>query len=122
MGNQPGSMILLVRPDGAGGIGVQLPCRDTAFGARQLSGGEGFADEGADTSLVGWFGSEKYSQRDGFSVWKGSDVVRREGARAWVVPVPAEGNRYCAAECVRTAIGLHSDNRVVSIGLASHRR
>jgi hypothetical protein len=115
-------MILLVRPDGAGGIGAQLPCRDTAFGAGQLSGGEGFADQGADASLVGWFGSEKYSQRDGFSVWKGSNVVRRERARAWVVPVPAERNRYCAAECVRTAVGLHCDNRVVSIGLASHRR
>src|ERR1700722_10660728 len=107
-------MILLARPGGSGGIVAQLPCRDTAFGAGQLSGGEGYADQGADASLVGRFGSEKYSQRDGFSVWKGSDVVRRERARAWVVPVPAER--------VRTAVGLHCNNRVVSIGLASHRR
>ena len=115
-------MILLVRPDGAGGIGAQLPCRDTAFGAGQLSGGEGFADQGADASLIGQFGGEKYSQRDGFSVWKGSDVVRRKRARAWVIPVPAERNRYCAAESVRTAAGLHRHNRVVSISLADHRQ
>jgi folate-dependent tRNA-U54 methylase TrmFO/GidA len=61
-------MVLFVGADGARGCSAQLPSRETAIGAGQLSGGEGFADQSADASLVGWFGSEKYSQRDGFSV------------------------------------------------------
>lgn len=122
MGDQSGSMALLLGSDVAGGGRAQLPRRDTAFGASQLPGGEGLADQGADASLVSRFGSEKDSQRDGFTVWKGSDMVRRERARWWVVPVPAQCDCDCAAEGVRTAAGLHRDNRVVSISLPDHRQ
>ena len=72
--------------------------------------------------LVGWFGGEKYSQRDGFTVGEGSDVVRRERTRGLMVPVPAQRDRDCAAEGVRTAARLHHHNRVVRISLADHNR
>ena len=97
-----------------------MPRRDSAVGASQPSCGERFADQGADASLVGRFGGEKYSQRDGFTIWKRGDVVRREGARRLMVPLAAQRDRYCAAEGVRTAAGLHRHNRVMSICLAGH--
>ena len=119
--NQSGGMVLFLRPDVAGGCRAQLPRRDTAIGAGQLSYGECFADQRADPSLVGRFGGEKYSQRYVFTIRKCRDIVRRETAWRFVVPVPAQRDGYCAAEGVRTTAGLHSHNRVVSICLAGHR-
>lgn len=72
--------------------------------------------------LVGRFGGEKYSQRDGFTVRESGDVVRRERAWGLMVPVPAQRDRDCAAKGVRAAARLHHHNRIVSISLADHNR
>jgi hypothetical protein len=120
MGDQSGCMVVLLRPDVARGSGAQLPRCETAIGGGQLAGGEGFADQQADTLLVGRFGSEKHSHCHGFTVRQGCDIVRCERARRSVIPVPAQRDRDCAAESVRTAAGLHRHNRVVSISLADH--
>jgi hypothetical protein len=122
MGDQSGRVVLFLRPDVAGCGGAQLPRCNSAIGTGQLSGGEGFGDEGADASLVGRLGGEKYSHCDGFTVRQGSDIVRRERAGRCVIPVPAQRDRDCAAEGVGTAAARHRHNRVVSISLADHER
>ncbi len=68
VGNQSGGVVLLLGPDIAGGDRSQPPSRERAVGASQLAGGQRLADQGADASLIGRFGGEKYSQRDGFTV------------------------------------------------------
>ena len=120
MGNKSGGVVLFVGPDVARGRRSQLPRRESAVGASKLSGSEGFGDQRANASLVGRFGGEKYSQRDGFSVRKSSDVVRCEGARRLMVPVPAQRDRDCAAKGVSAATRLHHHNRVMSVCLANH--
>jgi hypothetical protein len=120
MVDQSGCMVLFLRPDVASGSGAQLPRCDSAIGAGQLPGREGFGDEGADAPFVGWFGGEKYSHCHGFTVRQGGDIVRRERAGRCVIPVPAQRDRDCAAEGVGAAAGRHRHNRVVSISLADH--
>jgi hypothetical protein len=47
--------------------------------------------------------------------------MRREWAWRWMVPMPAQRNRDCAAQSLRTAARLHRDNSVMDEGFASHR-
>jgi hypothetical protein len=70
------------------------------------------ADERTDALLVRRVGSEKHSQGDGFTPWEAGDIMRREWAWRWMVPMPAQRNRDCAAESLGTAARLHRDNSV----------
>ena len=98
-----------------------MPGGDSAVGTSQLSCGERLADERTDALLVRRVGSEKHPQRDGFTAWEAGDVMRREWAWRWMVPMPAQRNRDCAAESLGTAARLHRDNSVMDEGFANHR-
>jgi len=83
--------------------------------------GHCLADERTDALLVRRVGSEKHPQRDGFTPWEAGGVMRREWAWRWMVPMPAQRNRDCAAESPGTAARLHRDNSVMDEGFANHR-
>lgn len=99
---------------------VQPPMGGHAVRARQLSTGQGMGDALPDRALQLRLGGEQDSQVHLGPDSAGPAVVRRQGARRLVVPVPAQGRGDRRPRRAYVGAWLHDQHRLVDETL-THR-